>query len=67
MDQTGSDGRFPRLSSYIPSSARCRAGGTPSARGDDPRSVARALYELEVLALEVSGNQTISVGFLKTA
>jgi len=25
------------------------------------------VYELEVLALEVSGNQTISVGFFKTA
>jgi hypothetical protein len=28
---------------------------------------ADTVYELEVLALEVSGNQTISVGFLKTA
>ena len=28
---------------------------------------ADTVYELEVLALEVSGNQTISVGFFKTA
>jgi hypothetical protein len=28
---------------------------------------ANTVYELEVLALEVSGNQTISVGFFKTA
>ncbi len=27
---------------------------------------AKTVYELEVLALEVSGNQTISVGFFKT-
>jgi hypothetical protein len=28
---------------------------------------ADTVYELEVLALEASGNQTISVGFFKTA
>jgi hypothetical protein len=38
-------------------------------RLDVPRQFLEAgtVYELEVLALEVSGNQTISVGFFKTA
>jgi hypothetical protein len=38
-------------------------------RLDVPRQFVEAgtVYELEVLALEVSGNQTISVGFFKTA